>query len=127
MGKLPKPTEKELEILQVLWKEGASTVRQINDVLSESRDVGYTTTLKFLQIMHEKGLVIREKQGKTHIYSASLSESQAQQSLVKDLLDSAFKGSAMKLVMGALGSKKSSKKELDEIRKYLDELEGGEK
>jgi predicted transcriptional regulator len=90
------------------------------------REVGYTTTLKFLQIMFDKGLVSREKAGKTHIYQAVLSENQAQQSLVNDLLDNAFKGSAMKLVMGALGSRKSSKKELDAIRKYLDELEGGE-
>jgi len=127
MVKQPKPTEKELEILQVLWKQGASTVRQINDELSRGRDVGYTTTLKFLQIMYDKGLVSRTKSGKTHIYEAALSEAQAQQSLVSELLDGAFKGSAMKLVMGALGSRKSSKKELDAIRKYLDELEGGEK
>jgi predicted transcriptional regulator len=124
--KHPKPTEKELEILQVLWKEGPSTVREINDELSKDREVGYTTTLKFLQIMFDKGLVSREKAGKTHIYQAVLSEKQAQQSLVNDLLDNAFKGSAMKLVMGALGSRKSSRKELDAIRKYLDELEGGE-
>ena len=127
MQKLPKPTEKELEILQVLWSTGPATVRQINDELSTEREVGYTTTLKFLQIMFEKGLVSRERDGKTHIYEAALSESETQQSLVNDLLDSAFKGSAMKLVMGALGSRKSSKKELDAIRKYLDDLEGGEK
>jgi len=127
MEKLPKPTEKELEILQVLWKEGAATVRQINDELSREREVGYTTTLKFLQIMHEKGLVSRERSGKTHIYEAAISESKAQQHLVNDLLDNAFRGSAMKLVMGALGSRKSSKKELDELRRYLDDLEGGAK
>jgi BlaI family penicillinase repressor len=127
MEKLPKPTEKELEILQVLWKEGAATVRQINDELSREREVGYTTTLKFLQIMHEKGLVSRERSGKTHIYEAVISESKAQQHLVNDLLDNAFRGSAMKLVMGALGSRKSSKKELDELRRYLDDLEGGAK
>ncbi len=126
MTDLPKPTEKELEILQVLWTRGRATVREINDKLSEDREVGYTTTLKILQIMFDKGLVEREKDGKTHIYRACISESDAQQSLVKQLVDSAFKGSAMQLVMGALGSRKSTQQERDAIRKYLDKLEGGE-
>ena len=126
MADLPKPTEKELEILQVLWTRGRATVREINDKLSEEREVGYTTTLKLLQIMFDKGLVRREKSGKTHIYAACISESDAQQSLVRQLVDSAFKGSAMQLVMGALGSRKSTQQERDAIRKYLDKLEGGE-
>ncbi len=123
---MPKPTEKELEILQVLWSRGPSTVREINDLLSESREVGYTTTLKIMQIMFDKGLVARRKSGKTHIYTPELSEQDAQQSLVRQLVDSAFKGSSMKLVMGALGSRKSTKAERDAIREYLDKLEGGE-
>ncbi len=127
MVKKPKPTEKEFEILQVLWSRGPSTVREINDELSQDREIGYTTTLKFLQIMFDKGIVERTRDGKTHIYEAAVSESDAQQSLVNELLEGAFKGSAMKLVMGALGSRKSSKKELDAIRKYLDDLEGGAK
>lgn len=122
-----KPTEKELEILQVLWQNGSATVREVNEKLAEKREVGYTTTLKFMQIMHEKGLVTRQKDGKTHIYEATVSEGEAQSSLVNELMDTAFRGSAMKLVMGALGSRKSTAQELDKIRKYLDELEGGVK
>lgn len=122
-----KPTEKELEILQVLWQEGPSTVRDVNDHLSAKREVGYTTTLKFMQIMHEKGLVTRERDGKTHIYQAAVSEEDAQTSLITELMDTAFRGSAMQLVMGALGTRKSSKQELKKIREYLDSLEGGEK
>ena len=127
MSGKPKPTEKELEILQVLWQNGPATVREINEVLSHDREIGYTTTLKFLQIMYDKGFVEREKEGKTHIYYAAISEEATQQTLLEELLDGAFKGSAMKLVMGALGSRKSSRKEIDEIRKYLDNLEGGER
>ena len=89
---MPKPTEKELEILHVLWSKGPSTVREINDLLSESREVGYTTTLKIMQIMFDKGLVERQKSGKTHIYKSVISEQDAQQSLVRQLVDSAFKG-----------------------------------
>ena len=126
MTDLPKPTEKELEILQVLWNRDRATVREINDEISQDREVGYTTTLKLLQIMYDKGLVEREKSGKTHIYHASITENDAQQSLVRQLVDSAFKGSSMKLVMGALGSRKSTQQERDAIREYLDRLEGGE-
>ncbi len=122
-----KPTEKELEILQVLWQGGPATVRDVNDYLSEKREVGYTTTLKFMQIMHEKGLVTRKKDGKTHIYEPAISEHDAQSSLITDLMDTAFKGSAMRLVMGALGARKSSPQELEKIREYLDSLEGGKK
>ncbi len=122
-----KPTEKELEILQVLWQEGPATVRDVNDKLSEKREIGYTTTLKIMQIMHDKGLVTRKKDGKTHIYEPTLSEQDAQSSMIKDLMDTAFKGSAMRLVMGALGARKSSPQELEKIREYLDSLEGGDK
>ena len=122
-----KPTEKELEILQVLWTQGPATVRAVNDRLGKGREIGYTTTLKLMQIMFDKGLVFRQKEGKTHIYSAEISEEKTQNQLLDRLLDTAFKGSAMKLVMQALGHKKPSKEELEEIRKYIDQLEGGMK
>lgn len=122
-----KPTEKELEILQVLWSHGPTTVRVVNDHLGTGREIGYTTTLKLMQIMFDKGLVSRRKDGKTHIYSAEISEERAQNQLIDRLLDTAFKGSAMRLVMQALGHKKTSKEELEEIRKYIDQLEGGMK
>lgn len=122
-----KPTEKELEILQVLWAHGPATVRAVNEHLASHRQIGYTTTLKLMQIMFDKGLVSRKKDGKTHIYAAEVSEEKTQKQLMDQLLDTAFKGSAMKLVMHALGNEKTSKKELEEIRNYLDKLEGGAK
>lgn len=119
------PTGGELEILTVLWRRGPSTVRQVFDVLSLERDLGYTTVLKMLQIMSEKGLVTRDETARTHIYAARFSESHTQSNLVKDLADRAFGGSAMKLVMSALASKRASRKELAEIRSLLDEAGGG--
>lgn len=121
------PTAKELEILQVLWKEGPSTVRDVNEILASNKRIGYTTTLKLMQIMFEKGIISREKSGKTHLYKAEITQNNTQQLLVDKLLASAFGGSAKKLVMQALGATKSSKQELDEIRDYLDKLEGGQK
>lgn len=121
---LPRPTDGELAILRVLWTHGPCTVRQAHEVLSRDRDTGYTTVLKMLQIMTEKGLVTREEEGRGHIYAARLAEAQAQKHLVTDLLDKAFQGSALKLVMSALQSKKASKTELDAIRKLLDEQGG---
>ncbi len=103
-----KPTEGELQILIVLWKKGPCTVRDVNQVLAGNKEVGYTTTLKLMQIMHEKGLLIRSRQGKSHIYSAVVSEDLTQKQVVEKLLDTAFHGSALKMVMQALGSKKSS-------------------
>lgn len=120
-----KPTDGELAILTVLWQLGPSTVRQIFDVLSQRRDLGYTTVLKMLQIMTEKGLVTRDETERTHVYTERLSESDTQSHLVKDLADRAFGGSAMKLVMSALASKRASRKELTEIRRLLDEAGGG--
>ncbi len=121
---LSKPTDGELTILRVLWADGPSTVRQVFEVLNQGRETGYTTVLKMLQIMTEKGLVSRVEEGRGHIYQARLGESQAQKHLVTDLLDKAFHGSALKLVMSALQSKKASKTELDAIRKLLDEHGG---
>lgn len=124
---LPKPTEGELEILRIIWLQGPSTVRQVNEQLAKIKDVGYTTTLKIMQIMSDKGLVTRDTGGKTHVYYTSVSQEKTQQQLVNRLLDSAFEGSAMKMVMQALGNKKSTSQEIKEIREFLDQLEGGKK
>lgn len=120
-----RPTEAELEILQVLWTSGPSTVRQINDTLQIKREVGYTTTLKLLQIMAQKNLVVVDKRQRTHIYEACIEQEVTQKQLVDQLLDAAFGGSAKMLVMQALGNKKTSQKELDEIKKMIERLEGG--
>lgn len=118
-----KPTESELEILQILWDKGNCTVRDVHEILTRNKEAGYTTTLKLMQIMHEKGLVGRDTSSKTHIYSALASQQKTQQQLVSKLIDNAFNGSAARLVMQALGNHKSSKDEIDAIKKYLDELE----
>lgn len=120
---LPKPTESELEILQILWSEGGSTVKSVNEILNLKRDTGYTTTLKILQIMNEKGLVIRNEEERSHVYSAAINENEVQKVLVDKLLDSAFSGSAAKLVLQALGNSKPSKEELKKIRELLNEIE----
>ena len=116
-----KPTDAELEILQVLWAQGPSTVRQIHDELIKTRDVGYTTTLKFMQIMHEKGLLTRIEDARSHVYTAVISEEETQKSLLDRFVDTAFRGSASKLVMQALGQHKASREELDEIRALLNQ------
>src|SRR5918999_1606330 len=116
----PRPTDAELAILRVLWERGPSTVRQVHDVLGRERPAGYTTALKLLQIMTDKGLVRRDETDRTHIYQARWSEEQTQRQLVRDLLERAFGGSASKLVMQALAAKRASAEELGEIRKVLD-------
>jgi len=113
-----KPTDGELAILRVLWSRGPSTVRQVAERIG--RDMGYTTALKLLQIMTEKGLVDRDERDRTHIYRARLSEETTQRQLVRDLLDRAFGGSAGKLVMQALAAKRASAEELSDIRKAID-------
>jgi len=120
---IAKPTESELEILQILWERGNSTVRDVHEILTKNKEAGYTTTLKLMQIMHEKGLVERDTNQKTHIYSALASQQKTQQHLLSKLIDNAFNGSAARLVMQALGNHKSSKDEIEAIKKYLDELE----
>jgi len=120
-----KPTDAELAILRVLWSRGPSTVRQVAGAMD--REVGYTTVLKLLQIMTEKGLVTRDESARTHVYSAAFSEDQTQRQLVNDLVERAFDGSAAKLVMQALASKKATPEELDEIRKLLNKPRGGSK
>ena len=121
----PRPTDAELAILRVLWARGPSTVRQVQETLNHNRPTGYTTALKLLQIMTDKGLVQRDESTRTHVYQARLSEDQTQGQLVRDLLDRAFGGAYQKLVMQALSSKKASPEEFDQIRHLLDQLEGG--
>ena len=120
-----RPTAAELEILSVIWQDGPSTVRQINDKLSEHKDVGYTTTLKIMQIMTEKGLLKRDERQRSHLYAAAAPEKQVQKLLLDRLLEQAFGGSALKLVMQALGAHKASPEEIARIRELLDRLEGG--
>ncbi len=121
MSKPPRPTDAELAILRVLWERGPSTVRQVHDALNRARPTGYTTALKLLQIMTDKGLVRRDESDRTHVYQARLTEDETQRQLVTDLLDRAFGGSAMKLVMQALAAKKASPEEIAQIRKLLKE------
>jgi len=121
----PRPTDAELAILRVLWDLGPSTVRDVHERLGQQRRVGYTTVLKLLQIMNDKGLVRRDQSSRSHVYEATCSQEQTQGQLVGDLLDRAFGGSAMQLVVQALSSKKVSNQELAEIRQLLDEIEGG--
>jgi predicted transcriptional regulator len=121
----PRPTDAELAILRVLWQRGPSTVREVTEVLAARREVGYTTALKLLQIMTDKGLVRRDEARRTHVYAARRSEEQTQRQLVGDLLERAFGGSAQKLVMQALAARRASPEELAEIRRLLDEIERG--
>ena len=118
-----KPTESELEILQVLWRDGASSVRHVNDILNEKRKIGYTTTLKFMQLMLEKGFLERDASSRTHIYSPLLDEAATQKGLVDKFIDNTFRGSAMKLVMQTLGNHEASSEELDEIKKLIEKIE----
>jgi predicted transcriptional regulator len=121
---IPKPTDGELSILRVLWERGPSTVRQVFEVLSAERDLGYTTVLKMLQIMAEKGLVARDESERTHVYRASEAAALTRATLVEDLMERAFGGSAMQLVMHALASRKATPAELAEIRKLLEVKHG---
>jgi predicted transcriptional regulator len=126
-AELPKPTDAELAILQVLWELGPSTVRQVQDRLETERGTGYTTTLKLMQIMFEKGLVDRDDTNRSHVYSAVVTRQKTQRQMVGQLLDQVFEGSAQQLILQALSAKKSTRSELAEIRKLLDQLEGGAK
>jgi predicted transcriptional regulator len=127
MGKPPKPTEAELAILRVLWQRGPSTVRQVHSALNAVKKTGYTTVLKFMQIMTEKGLVSRDEKPYAHVYSARLPKEDAQRTLVADLLDRAFEGSVSGLVLRALSTEKATPEELSEIRKLLKDYERGAK
>ena len=125
MRKLLKPTDAEIGILRVLWTRGPSTVRQVHDTLNEERPTGYTTALKLLQIMADKALVARDETDRTHVYTASVTESETQRQLLDDLMTRAFRGSATTLVMQALSGAKATPDELARIRQLLDEHEGG--
>jgi predicted transcriptional regulator len=122
--KLIKPTESELEILQILWKKGLATVREVHEELGQTKDVGYTTTLKLMQIMNEKGIVKRDDSMRTHVYQAAVNKEKTQKHLLNKMIDSLFGGSSTQLVIQALGddSHKSSKEELIRIQALLDQL-----
>lgn len=122
-----KPTGKEMEILQVLWKMGPCSVKEVHEKMGGNQNNGYTTILKLLQIMHDKGLVTRQKNGKLHLYKAEANQKTTKQQMVDKIIQTVFGGSASQLVLSALGHSRSSKEELREIRKYLDKLEGGKK
>ncbi len=118
-----KPTEGELEILQILWENGPVAVRFVNDKLNISREVGYTTTLKIMQIMAEKGLVKRNTESRTHIYEAFINKEATQKQLLRKFVDTTFRGSAMKMVVQALGNHQASEEELKEIKALIERIE----
>jgi len=119
-----KPTESELEILQLLWKMGKATVREVHEELAKTKAAGYTTTLKLMQIMDEKGLVERDTSSKTHIYQAVYTQENAQVSALDRILSTVFEGSTSELVIQALGHHKASKDEIEAIKKYLEQFGG---
>jgi predicted transcriptional regulator len=121
--RIPRPTDAELAILRVLWRRGPSTVRQVHDVLSADKPTGYTTVLKFMQIMTEKGLLLRDESQRSHVYRPQVPAEKTQQQLVGDLLERAFEGSAQRLVMQALSTKKVTPAELAQIRELIDKIE----
>lgn len=118
-----RPTDSELEILNILWEKGPSTVRDVHEVLERSKEAGYTTTLKLMQIMHDKKLLIRDETSRSHIYTANISQQKTQGQLVKKFIDNVFNGSASQLVLQALGNHKANRQELDEIKQLLAEME----
>ena len=120
----PKPTEAELAILRVLWDRGPCTVRDVQETLNAEKETGYTTVLKLMQIMLDKGLVERDESRRTHVYRPRAPEEKTQRQLVGDLIERAFSGSAQKLVMQALSAKRVSAQELEQIRALLDDIEG---
>jgi len=121
--KITKPTESELEILKILWDQGDSTVRQVHELFAENKEVGYTTTLKLMQIMHAKGLVERNETSKTHIYRPLVSRDKTEKQVLGKLIKDMFDGSAARMVMQALGSHQASNTEIEEIRQLLHDLE----
>jgi len=118
-----KITDSELEILQILWKKGPSSVRTVHEALGDTKQTGYTTSLKLMQIMFEKGLLTRDDSARTHIYAAAISEASGQKQALSKIIDSMFSGSSTSLVMQALGNYKPSDQEIDEIKAYLDGLQ----
>jgi BlaI family transcriptional regulator, penicillinase repressor len=123
----PPPTDAELRILRVLWRRGPSTVRDVHEILTAERPAAYTTTLKLLQIMHDKGLVTRDDSARTHIFSAAVAEAEAQREAAADLRDRMFGGSAAALVQHALALAPTSREELRRIRQMIETLERGKR
>ncbi|WP_165246817.1 BlaI/MecI/CopY family transcriptional regulator [Paludisphaera soli] len=123
---IPSPTDAELAILRVLWRRGPSTVREVHEALSTRRPTGYTTALKLMQIMAEKGLVLRDEARRTHVYHPRISAEAVERGLVRDLLDRVFDGAADRLVLRALGAGRVTRDEAAKIRALLDEIEGGD-
>ena len=120
----PRPTAAELAILQVLWERGPSTVREVHEQLREGKETGYTTVLKTLQIMADKGLVRRDETRRAHVYQAKIHRERTQSQIVREVMDRVFAGSASRLVLHALSTKRASAEEIAEIRRTLDEMEG---
>lgn len=118
-----KPTESEYQILEILWTKGPSSVRLVNEAINQTKETGYTTTLKIMQIMHEKGLVERDTSSRSHIYKAALSEDKTRNQMLQSFLDKTFKGSAMSLVMQTLGNHQTSQEELKQIKDLISKLE----
>lgn len=123
MEPFQKPTESELEVLKVLWQMGRATVKQVNEEINKTKETGYTTTLKIMQIMFEKGLVSKNADGKQHIFEAKIGEEDTQKSLLNRFIDSTFQGNAMSLVMQAMGNHHASEEELSELKKLIQQLE----
>ena len=123
MSKQFKPTESELEILSILWDKGNASVREVHEVVQLTKDVGYTTTLKLMQIMHEKGLVSRNEAAKTHIYTPALAKEKAQEQYITKMIKTLFSGNSAQLVLQALGNHQSSQEELAEIKLLIEQIE----
>jgi BlaI family transcriptional regulator, penicillinase repressor len=121
-AKYVKPTESELEILQIIWERGLATVREVHEELAKTKDVGYTTTLKLMQIMHEKGLVKRDESMRTHVYQAAVNKEKTQKHLLSKMIDTLFGGSSTQLVLQALGEQKATPEELEQIQTLLNNL-----
>ena len=125
MSELPRPSDFELAILRVLWRLGEGTVRQVHESLKRERQLGYTTVLKTMQIMAEKGLLLRDEQAKSHVYRPAEAAQETRQGMVRDLVDKVFEGSAMQLLAHALHAKRPSAKELDDIQALIEEARSG--
>ncbi|MFN8431498.1 MAG: BlaI/MecI/CopY family transcriptional regulator [Spirosomataceae bacterium] len=123
MNNLIKPTDSELEILNILWEKGHATVKEVNEEINKTKESGYTTTLKLLQIMHEKGLVSRYPTGKQHVYQAKIEEEKAQKDILNGFMHNLYRGNAMKMVMQILGNHNTTKDELEQLRQVINSLE----
>lgn len=121
-----KPSETELEILQILWSRGDSTVKQVNDTMNETKKVGYTTTLKIMQIMFQKGMLKRDETSRSHVYQAMINASSVEDSMIKKLVNGVFGGSTSEMILSALGSQKASKEELTKIKEFIKNIEDNE-